>query len=125
MSFRICLPTASLPLPSTLCCCQVIVRYRRLASNQSFIQFLTENTQGYSEFRLPKHHPSLTPLIITYAQGSDPATSLGPHWQQPGRGILVNHFLDVPAATEVAPEAYAHWERVYFAGETSSFLLLT
>ncbi|KAJ7771208.1 S-adenosyl-L-methionine-dependent methyltransferase [Mycena olivaceomarginata] len=50
---------------------------------------------GYSEFRLAQH-PELTPLITAYSQGTDPATSLGPHWE-PKRKILDNHFLDVAA----------------------------
>ncbi|PBK83430.1 hypothetical protein ARMGADRAFT_944961 [Armillaria gallica] len=49
----------------------------------------------YAEFRLPAY-PSLTPPITDYAQGTDPATSLGPHWQRPGRTISENHLLDVP-----------------------------
>ncbi|KAA1475819.1 S-adenosyl-L-methionine-dependent methyltransferase [Dentipellis sp. KUC8613] len=71
---------------------------------------------GYSEFRLT-HHLSATPLIHAYAQGSDPATSIGPHWQQPGRQIVDNHFLDVPRAVDVLPEAFGDWEHVFFAGE--------
>ncbi len=49
----------------------------------------------YSEFRLLAY-PSLTPLIADYVQGTDPATSLGPHWQRPERTILENYLLDVP-----------------------------
>ncbi|KAJ7916156.1 S-adenosyl-L-methionine-dependent methyltransferase [Mycena leptocephala] len=54
---------------------------------------------GYSDVRLTRH-PELTPLISAYAQGTDPATSLGPHWEQPGRKILDNHFLDVDAPAQ-------------------------
>ncbi|KAK0442114.1 S-adenosyl-L-methionine-dependent methyltransferase [Armillaria borealis] len=63
----------------------------------------------YSEFRLPAY-PSLTPLITDYAQGTDPATSLGPHWQRPGRTILENHLLDVPEPS------WGKTDRVYFTG---------
>ena len=48
-------------------------------------------------------HPSLNTLITAYAQGKDPASSLGPHWQQLGRSILDNHLLDVPDARDVCP----------------------
>ena len=51
-------------------------------------------------------HPSLNPLITVYGQGKDPASSLGPHWQQPGWSILDNHLLDVPDAREVRPEKF-------------------
>ena len=51
-------------------------------------------------------HPSLNPFITVYGQGKDPASSLGPHWQQPGRSILDNHLLDVPDAREVRPEKF-------------------
>ncbi len=63
----------------------------------------------YSEFRLPAY-PSLTPLITDYAQGTDPATSLGPHWQRPGRTILENHLLDVPEPS------WGKTDRVFFTG---------
>ncbi|KAK0204216.1 S-adenosyl-L-methionine-dependent methyltransferase [Desarmillaria ectypa] len=63
----------------------------------------------YSEFRLPAY-PSLTPLITDYAQGTDPTTSLGPHWQRPGRSILENHLLDVPEPS------WGKTDRVFFTG---------
>ncbi|KAK0192066.1 S-adenosyl-L-methionine-dependent methyltransferase [Armillaria mellea] len=63
----------------------------------------------YSEFRLPAY-PSLTPLITDYAQGTDPSTSLGPHWQRPGRSILENHLLDVPEPS------WGKTDRVFFTG---------
>ncbi|KIM80188.1 hypothetical protein PILCRDRAFT_73389 [Piloderma croceum F 1598] len=69
----------------------------------------------YSEFRVA-NHPSLTPLITEYAQGSDPESSLGPHWQQPGRSILENHLVQVPSATEVLPNKFTDFERVFFTG---------
>jgi hypothetical protein len=73
--------------------------------------------QTYSEFRLP-HHQTLTPLITYYAQLQhvDPQTSLGPHWQRPGRSILENHLLDVPEANQIVPGEFEAWERVFFAG---------
>ena len=37
-------------------------------------------------------HPSLNPSITAYAQGKDTASSMGPHWQQPGWSILDNHM---------------------------------
>ncbi|KAJ7180709.1 S-adenosyl-L-methionine-dependent methyltransferase [Mycena filopes] len=64
----------------------------------------------YSEFRLPKY-PELTPLITEYAQGTDPKTSLGPHWE-PGRRILANHLQDIPD-----PRGWDDVTRVYFTGE--------
>jgi len=62
---------------------------------------------GYSEFRLSKY-PALTPLIREYAQGSDPSESLGPHWQQPGRNIIDNHFFDIPPPPETEFEDWEH-----------------
>ncbi|KAJ7116040.1 hypothetical protein C8R44DRAFT_675592 [Mycena epipterygia] len=65
----------------------------------------------YSEFRLPQY-PQLTPLITEYAQGKDPRTSLGPHWE-PGRRILDNHLLDiVPPA-----KGWDDFTRVFFTGD--------
>ncbi|KAJ7210171.1 S-adenosyl-L-methionine-dependent methyltransferase [Mycena pura] len=65
---------------------------------------------GYSGLRLTQH-PELTPLLTAYSQGTDPATSLGPHWE-PGRRILDNHFLDI-----VAPASgWADLTRVFYTG---------
>ena len=61
-------------------------------------------------------HLSLDRLITAHAQGKDPASSLGPHWQQPGRSILDNHLLDVPDAREVCPGKLAEFQRVFFTG---------
>ncbi|KAH8110949.1 S-adenosyl-L-methionine-dependent methyltransferase [Phellopilus nigrolimitatus] len=76
---------------------------------------------GYSEMRL-SGYPLLTPLINAYSQGSDPATSLGPHWEQPGRSIVDNHLQDVPSATSIIPDAFYSEERVYFSGSHYSSL---
>ncbi|KAL0959060.1 hypothetical protein HGRIS_014360 [Hohenbuehelia grisea] len=68
----------------------------------------------YSEFRLSQF-PSLTPLITEYSQGTDPATSLGPHWQRPGRTILDDHLVDVPEPEKVVgPGVFGQLQRVYF-----------
>jgi len=65
---------------------------------------------GYSEIRLTQH-TELTPLITAYARGTDPATSLGPHWE-PGRKILDNHFLDI-----TAPAAgWTDFTRIFYTG---------
>ncbi|KZS90139.1 hypothetical protein SISNIDRAFT_458050 [Sistotremastrum niveocremeum HHB9708] len=67
---------------------------------------------GYSEFRFAKY-PSLTPMIREYAQGKDPKTSLGPHWQQPGRQILDNHLFDIPQPPE---SKFKDWQHIKFTG---------
>ncbi|PFH46909.1 hypothetical protein AMATHDRAFT_68792 [Amanita thiersii Skay4041] len=82
----------------------------------------------YSEFRLSSHL-GLSPLITSYAQGSDPRTSLGPHFQRPGRTILENHLLQVPdpsavllptstSASGSSPDScgLGDLERAFFAG---------
>lgn len=71
--------------------------------------------QGYSEFRLSRY-PSATSLIHAYSRGSDPETSLGPHWEQPGRSILDDHFLAIPYPDAVVPGKFRDFERVYFTG---------
>ncbi|TFY53666.1 hypothetical protein EVG20_g10013 [Dentipellis fragilis] len=45
-----------------------------------------------------------------------------PAHPRPGRLILDNHFLDVPRAVDVLPEAFGDWEHVLFAGEHFSDL---
>ncbi|KAI0929476.1 hypothetical protein AcV7_005320 [Taiwanofungus camphoratus] len=72
---------------------------------------------GYSEFRLAEH-PRATPLIHAYSQGTDPAASLGPHWERPGRTIVDNHLLDIPDPRTLAAGggAWADFERVFFTG---------
>ncbi|KAI0343842.1 S-adenosyl-L-methionine-dependent methyltransferase [Trametopsis cervina] len=71
---------------------------------------------GYSEFRLSRF-PSATKLINEYAQGSDPLTSLGPHWERPGRTIVDEHLVAIPDPNEVVPDAFRDFERVYFTGD--------
>ncbi|KAJ7449221.1 S-adenosyl-L-methionine-dependent methyltransferase [Mycena latifolia] len=65
---------------------------------------------GYSDIRLTQH-PELTPLIAAYSHGTDPATSLGPHWE-PGRKILDNHFLDIDAPAS----GWTALTRVFYTG---------
>jgi hypothetical protein len=71
--------------------------------------------QGYSEMRLT-NFPSLTPLITDYFNGTDPRNSIGPYWEQPGRSILDGHLLKVPSATEILPDKFSEFERVFFTG---------
>lgn len=80
----------------------------------------SHRTQVYSEFRLPAH-PLLTPLITEYAQGTDEKTSLGPHWQRPGRTILERLLVDVPEPRDVLGETgqISNLDRVYFTGKLS------
>ncbi|KAF8577836.1 S-adenosyl-L-methionine-dependent methyltransferase [Ramaria rubella] len=68
---------------------------------------------GYSQFRIAGC-PSLTPLIHDYSLGKDPNNSLGLYWEQPGRSILDNHFLDVPKAPE--PDFKDH-EHIFWTGD--------
>ena len=59
-----------------------------------------------------------SPLITEYAQGTDPANSLGPYWQQPGRGILEGHLLDVPEPQNVLGNGtLSNLHRVYYTGD--------
>ncbi|EMD36577.1 hypothetical protein CERSUDRAFT_115612 [Gelatoporia subvermispora B] len=67
---------------------------------------------GYSEFRLPAI-PRATSLVRAYSQGSDPAASLGPHWERPGRTILDEHLVAIPDP----PAGFRDVERVYFTGD--------
>jgi len=69
----------------------------------------------YSELRFPKY-PTLTPLLSHFFQGTDPLTSIGPYWQQPGRSILDGHLVAVPDARDVVPGAFKDFTRCYFAG---------
>lgn len=71
---------------------------------------------GYSEMRLTKF-PSLTPLITDYFNGTDPRNSIGPYWEQPGRSVLDGHLLKVPSATDVHPDKFSEFERVFFTGD--------
>ncbi|KII85655.1 hypothetical protein PLICRDRAFT_115646 [Plicaturopsis crispa FD-325 SS-3] len=67
----------------------------------------------YSEFRFTRY-PTLGPLINAYAQGPD---TLGPYWQQPGRSLLDGHLRGVPSATDVLPDKFSEFKRVYFSGD--------
>ncbi|KAH9896778.1 S-adenosyl-L-methionine-dependent methyltransferase [Cubamyces lactineus] len=69
----------------------------------------------HSEFRLSRF-PSATPIISDYAQGSDPANSLGAYWERPGRTILDEHLVAVPDPREVLPDKFSEFERVFFTG---------
>ncbi|KIJ60857.1 hypothetical protein HYDPIDRAFT_116722 [Hydnomerulius pinastri MD-312] len=69
----------------------------------------------YSEFRLPQY-PSLTPLIVDYDKGTDPANSIGPYWQQPGRSVLINHLVAIPEGNDIVPGAFEILDREYFTG---------
>jgi SAM-dependent methyltransferase len=73
---------------------------------------------AYSEFRLPDF-PALNPMITHHFQNqqADPTTSLGPHFERPGRTILENHLIAVPDANAVVPGAFEATERVYFTGD--------
>jgi hypothetical protein len=68
---------------------------------------------GYSGFRIT-NHPSCTPLITSFIQGPAPG-GIGDDWEQPGRSILDNHFLDIPCAKE--EDGWMDWEHVFFAGD--------
>ncbi|KAF9560509.1 S-adenosyl-L-methionine-dependent methyltransferase [Agrocybe pediades] len=71
----------------------------------------------YAEFRLPQF-PSLGPKITAYAQGTDPLTSLGPHFERPGRTVLERHLVDVPEPAQISKDICLEpLERVYFCGE--------
>lgn len=63
-------------------------------------------------------YPSLTPLIDAYTHGTDPATSLGPHWQQPGRSIVENLLRDIPQPDSFGPGEFYAERRMYFTGES-------
>ena|ERR1700761_2957539 len=69
---------------------------------------------GYSELRLSKY-PTCTEMIAAYTQGKDPANSLGPYWEQPGRSIVVNHFLDVAPPKE--EDGWIDHKQIYFVGD--------
>lgn len=74
-------------------------------------------------------YPSLSGSITEYAQGTDPSSSLGPHFERPGRTILERHLLDVPHPSTILPSSSSSpsiadptgcglgdVERVFFAG---------
>jgi len=71
----------------------------------------------YAEFRL-SHYPTLTPLITTYAQGSNLNTSLGPHFQRPGRTVLERHLVDVPEPSSILKDGgLEKLHRAFFCGD--------
>ncbi|KAH8804267.1 S-adenosyl-L-methionine-dependent methyltransferase [Flagelloscypha sp. PMI_526] len=67
---------------------------------------------GYSEMRIT-NKPELTPLINAFWQGSDPRTSLAPHFQRPGRTIVETHLTAVPEPPE---DLFEDFKRIYFVG---------
>lgn len=75
----------------------------------------------YQEFRL-SGFPGVTPRITEYAQGTDARTSLGPHFQRPGRTVLENSLLDVPPPAEVlgADGGLGDFQRVFYSGKSRS-----
>ncbi|KAF9042958.1 hypothetical protein BJ165DRAFT_1405370 [Panaeolus papilionaceus] len=77
----------------------------------------------YAEIRLPQY-PSLSPKITDFAQGTDVLTSLGPHFQRPGRTILERHLIDVPEpSTVLSHEGLLPLRRVYFCGDEQPHFL--
>lgn len=72
--------------------------------------------QGYSQFRIAGY-PSLTPLIHEYSKGRDPVNSIGPYWEEPGRSILDNHFLDIPKAPV---EYFKDHESIFWTGNKAN-----
>ncbi|KAG2360618.1 S-adenosyl-L-methionine-dependent methyltransferase [Suillus spraguei] len=70
---------------------------------------------GYSKFRITRYRHSHKKL--TLMSWYDPLNSVGPYWEQPGRSILDNHFVDVPEGNEVVPGAFSEFERVFFTGD--------
>lgn len=71
----------------------------------------------YAEFRL-SDHPTLTPLITEYAQGNDLHTSLGQHFQRPGRTILERHLVDAPEPSSILKDGgLEKLHRAFFCGD--------
>lgn len=62
------------------------------------------------------NYSAATPLITEFWQGPNESTSIGPHFQQPGRGILERHLVDVPPPNDIVPAAFTDLKRVYFTG---------
>ncbi|KAJ1303382.1 hypothetical protein OPQ81_011574 [Rhizoctonia solani] len=67
---------------------------------------------NYTELRFGGR-PALDPLISEYSHGE---TSLGPHWQQPGRSILEGYLQKVPLPTS-PPWDTSLTRRVYYVGD--------
>lgn len=61
-------------------------------------------------------------MINNYSQGSNPAESLGPHWERPGRTIVDGHLLAIPEPDTVVPDAFQDFERLFFTGSSSVFI---
>ncbi|KAG9013134.1 hypothetical protein FRB94_003574 [Tulasnella sp. JGI-2019a] len=66
----------------------------------------------YSEMRIVGH-PDLTPLIEEYSQSG---RSLGPFWQQPGRGILERHIQEI-SFPDSKDWDNSSTRRIHFAGD--------
>ena len=62
-------------------------------------------------------------MITAYAQGSNVHTSLGPHFQRPGRTILERHLIDVPEPSSILKDdRLEKLHRVFFCGEPCRLL---
>ncbi|KAF7368871.1 S-adenosyl-L-methionine-dependent methyltransferase [Mycena venus] len=86
---------------------------RALVRLESSVAGTAPGFEARRDTRMSGSHstPELTPLLTAYSQGTDPATSLGPHWES-GRKILDNHFLDVvPPAS-----GWTDLRRVFYTG---------
>ena len=96
-------------------CCLLgilLLFYMPFESNNFF-----SSTKVYAEFQL-SNHPTLTPLITAYAQGTNVHTSLGPHFQRPGRTILERHLIDVPDPSSILKvDGLEELHRAFFCGE--------
>jgi hypothetical protein len=55
-------------------------------------------------------------MITAYAQGTDPITSLGPHFERPGRTRLENLLRDVPDPAGIFPGEFSDFQRIYYTG---------
>ena len=85
----------------------------------NFLKYLSF-FKGLCRIQLPKH-PTLAPVITEYAQGSNVHTSLGPHFQRPGRTILEHHLVDVPEPSSILKDGgLEKLHRAFFCGEPLS-----
>lgn len=55
-------------------------------------------------------------MVTSYAQGADPVTSLGPHFERPGRTKLENLLRDVPDPKNMFPNDFSDFQRLYYTG---------